>query len=135
MLGARSKTTPAPTTQAPTTKAPVTEKPTTKAPVTEKPTTKAPVTEKPTTKAPVTKRPTTKKYRIDCPAGVEAAVVDRSTGWMFVFYGKKFYLVSRRGVKHGPIPIRDYFRAVKDRVTAAYVRNSDGRLILFTGNK
>jgi len=131
----KKPTTKAPITDKPTTKAPVTEKPTTKAPITEKPTTKAPITEKPTTKAPITEKPTPKKYKIDCPSGIEAAVIDRSTGWMFAFYGKQFYLVSRRGVKYGPIKVKDYFKTVKEPVTAAYIRSNDGRLILFTGNK
>ena len=66
---------------------------------------------------------------------VSAAVIDFSTGWMYLFSGKYFYLVSKRGLRHGPLDYRSYFRDLDGAVTAAYMRQNDFALILFTGSR
>ena len=66
---------------------------------------------------------------------VDAAVVDFDSGWMYLFSGKYFYLVSRRGLRHGPMVYRSYFPDLDGDVTAAYVRQHDFALVLFTGSR
>ena len=71
----------------------------------------------------------------DCMESIDASVVDFTSGWMYLFSGNYFYLVSRRGLRYGPLLYTSYFRQLKGKVTAAYMRQNDFALILFTGNR
>ena len=66
---------------------------------------------------------------------IDATTIDHSKGWMYVFSGKNFYLISRRGLRYGPIAFNGYFREVEGEITAAYSRLNDHSLVLFSGNK
>lgn len=68
-----------------------------------------------------------------CPDKVNAAVIVRY-GWLLVFIGDSFFLVSKRGKEYGPLKIRDYFKGLRGGVTAAYRRNDDS-IVIFHGKR
>ena len=72
--------------------------------------------------------------KLKCPIDINAAVIDETTGWMYVFSGDKFYLVAQQGLTFGPLSVPDYFQHLKGNVTAAYLRWMTGFLVLFCGN-
>lgn len=74
------------------------------------------------------------QHKLKCPSDINAAVIDETTGWMYVFSGDKFYLVAHRGLTFGPLSVPDYFSHLKGNVTAAYLRWMTGFLVLFCGD-
>ena len=90
---------------------------------------------KPTKKSQMDNAKGKKKHnKLKCPIDINAAVIDETTGWMYVFSGDKFYLVAQQGLTFGPLSVPDYFQHLKGNVTAAYLRWMTGFLVLFCGN-
>ena len=83
---------------------------------------------------PTAEIPTTSSAKDElCPSQIEAAVI-LASGWLALFSGNSFYLISKRGKEYGPIRVQDYFPGLRGRVTAAY-RREDNCVVLFAGNR
>eukprot|EP00795_Rhopilema_esculentum_P002412 gene2412-18061_t len=68
-----------------------------------------------------------------CIPSIDAAVV-APDGWVYIFSGHSFFLISRRGLEYGPFKVNTYFFGITDTITAAF-RKKDDSLVLFTGDK
>ena len=66
-------------------------------------------------------------------------MIEPARKYMFIFgrgeSGDLFYVAMKDGLRYGPLKRKSYFPRIKGSISAAYVRPSDNRMILFSGKR